>query len=49
MLEPATGGSRSVFTVEQPDALCDRPLRLAAEDERVDTGTTVVSGSMYAV
>jgi hypothetical protein len=38
-----------VFIVEQRDALRDRLLRLAAEDERVDAGAAAVSGSMYAV
>src|SRR5437764_14583248 len=42
-LNPAEGGARIVFTVEQRDALRDRLLRLAAEDERVVAGAAVGS------
>src|SRR5437764_3812496 len=42
-LNPAEGGARIVFTVEQRDALRDRLLRLAEEDERVVAGAAVGS------
>jgi hypothetical protein len=42
-------GSRLVFTVEQRDALRERVLRLAKEDERVVAGAAVGSLAVDAV
>src|SRR5207249_2666169 len=44
--DPAEGGARPMFTIEQREALRDRLLRLAAADARVVAGAAV--GSLAA-